>query len=1073
MKLPQLIILFFVSFSSTFSQSEEYIFKQITVEDGLSQSTVTSIIQDEKGYLWFGTAQGLNKYDGYKFKVFTNDIFDSTSISDNGISSLYKDKKGSLWIGTILGGLNLYNRRNDSFIRIKLKSSNFVKPENSAEYYEYPIVFSRNNNETITAIAEDSKERMWIGTWGNGIYIIKKNGELIKHLYYRKDLQNGLSYNRITSIVIDGKNDIWIGTFGGGLNRLRSDFTGDIASIENNFIRYSANEESSSPLSDNKVISVFIDSKKNIWIGTFYGGLNLLTTDELNKSADITVFKKFLKSSSKTSLSNNCVMTIQEDTFRNLWIGTFGGGLNLFSEENNSFTHFYNDPLSENSLGDNDVLSLTVDKSGLLWVGSHLGKGISIISRKILKFNHLKKALMGGKGLNDNVIWCFYEDNSGLIWIGTYRGGLNAYDRKNKSFTFYKNSTINSNSISDNHLRSIKGDKEGRLWIGTYSQGLNLFNPTTKKFYRYLHNEKDENTIGSNQIQDIFIDDDGMVYLATFGGGLNYFDLNSYKEGSKIEFKKFINNPENSNSLSDNRVYKIYKTREGGLWIGTFGGGLNFFDKTSSRFKSYKNIPGDSFSLSSNRILTIFESRNGHLWIGTYGGGLNRFDRKSGKFFRYTAKNGLSSDVIYGILEDNKGNLWMSTDLGIFRYDIQTKKFDQYDLQDGIQSLEFSGGAYLKTKNGEIFFGGINGINHFYPDSIRNNPFIPPIVITSIFASNQQIKGELNEIKMPYNKNFLSFEFASLDYTNSVDNKYAYKLEGLEDEWKYTDANNRTANYTNLSPGTYIFKVKGTNNDGKWNEEGAFVTIIITPPFWTTWWFIMIISLIVLALIYYLSTLRFKNQLAIEKLKTKLSADLHDNIGSGLTEIAILSELAASKPVEESSKELRNISNLARRLVDNMSDIVWVVNPKRDSLHDLIVRLKDSYNDFLLSIGISFKTSNIEKLSGIKLPIDFKQNLFLILKEGINNAVKHSNCKHIYLDVSLRGDVIEFTLNDDGIGMNIENLEYGNGIRNMENRANLIGGKLKIKSTQGEGTTIRFIGRIGRMSKINFLIKNK
>jgi signal transduction histidine kinase len=325
-----------------------------------------------------------------------------------------------------------------------------------------------------------------------------------------------------------------------------------------------------------------------------------------------------------------------------------------------------------------------------------------------------------------------------------------------------------------------------------------------------------------------------------------------------------------------------------------------------------------------------------------------------------------------------------------------------------------------------------------------------------------------------HKKNFITFEFSSLDYTDPRDNQYSYTLEGLQDDWQLTESSSRSATYTDLRPGTYVFKVRGSNSDGVWSENYASIKIKILYPFWETWWFITLMIILLAAFIYYLGTMRTKNLLAIEKIKSKLAADLHDNIGSGLTEISILSEVASRKNNSEqklSGSELNKISEISRQLVDNMSDIVWVVNPSRDSLHDLILRLKDNYSELLNSMGISFKSKNLESLKEVKLPMDVKQNLYLIFKEAINNSIKHSKCRHITLESNLRNDVLEISLTDDGNGFDETIHSKGNGLKNMEKRAAQIKGRIKIKSSVSSGTSIRFIGKSGSTNKFKALLK--
>ncbi len=580
------------------------------------------------------------------------------------------------------------------------------------------------------------------------------------------------------------------------------------------------------------------------------------------------------------------------------------------------------------------------------------------------------------------------------------------------------------------------------------------------------------NSIGSNQVQDILIESDSVYWIGTFGGGLNKVSVNGNPINQKLIFKKYKHDKNDPQSISDNRVYKLFRSRDGVFWIGTYGGGLNSFDPKSEKFKSYPAISGIDDKFNSENLMTIHEDYEGTLWLGSYGGSLTSFDRKTEKLKRYSFREGLTSGVVYGILEDDSKNLWISSDDGIFSLNIKTKEINRYDIQDGLQSLEFSGGAYFKDENGILYFGGINGFNYFDPAKIKSNSYIPQVVITSVKVFNEQIKGEKKEIILDYKKNFISFEFSSLDFSDPQDNQYSFILEGLQNEWQTTDASSRIANYTNLSPGTYTFKVRGSNSDGIWGENYTSVKIVILGPFWQTWWFITLVIILLALFLYYLSTMRIKNLLAIEKLKSKLAADLHDNIGSGLTEISILSEVASRKNNDDhkyADVELNKISDISRQLVDNMSDIVWVVNPNRDSLHDLILRLKDSYSEPLNSLGISFKAKHLEKLENVKLPMDVKQNLYLIFKEAINNSIKHSNCKQITLDANLRNDVLEISLTDDGIGFDEESITKGNGLKNMENRASQIGGRIKMKTSTNAGTSIRFIGKPGSKNKLKLL----
>jgi two-component system, sensor histidine kinase ChiS len=1048
-------------------ENDEYTIKQLKVKDGLSQSSILAILQDRKGFMWFATGRGLNKYDGYNVTVYLNNPKDTSSISDNGIASLYEDNDGYIWVGTTDGFINRFDRRTDTFKRFNLNSIISLSKRLDANYYEFPLLFSRNSDNSITSISGDSHGKIWIGTWGKGIFILDKTSGTILNLVHDANDPQSLSFDRITKIISDKDGNIWIATFGGGLNKASWNANQKKLNEKIPFLHYKIESSKKKSLSDNKVITLFEDKNGSIWIGTYYGGLNKLDYENKNRPPELTEFNnfKFLEK----NLIDNSIMAISEDNLGFLWVGTFGRGLNRFSPNNNSYINFVHDNLNDNSIADNDIISLYKDNSGIIWVGTHLGEGVSRLEKKNVKFDLIKSIPSSSASLNDDVVWSILKDKDGILWVGTYRGGLNRYDETKKIFTYYKNDPSNSNSLSNNHVRSLAKDKFGNLWVGTYAGGLNKFTSGNGKFTRYLHNKSDSLSIGGNQIQHLYIDSNSVMWIATFGGGLNVLDLKNQIKPIP-HFTNYGYDPSDSLSISDNRAYTIYEDRQKNLWIGTYGGGLNKFDRVTKKFERFRYDPKNSFSLQNDKVLCLYEDFSGNFWIGTSGNGLVKFDRDNKKFTSYGAEKNLDADVVYGILEDDRKNLWLSTSNGIYKFSYEMETTTHYDIQDGVQSLEFSGGAYFKAANSEMFFGGINGMNRFFPTRVKDNSYIPPVVITSIKVADQFIKGERKNLILSHNENFITIEFAALAYSDPADNYYSYMLEGFDDDWKFTDAKYRIANYTNLPPGEYIFKVKGSNQDKVWNPNEIKIHVLINPPFWRTWWFTAFVVLIISVAIYYLGSMRARNLLAIEKLKTKLAADLHDNIGSGLTEISILSELA-KKDIEGSSNlnthgMLKNISEVARQLVDNMSDIVWVVNPKRDSLHDLLVRLKDSYSDILSSYGISFKIISLDKLDNLTLPMDYRQNLYLIFKEGINNAIKHSKCKKITLEANVNNNNLELTLIDDGIGLNINNLDYGNGIKNIEARSKYIGGKLKWESSVERGTTIRFIGDIRNAKRL-------
>ncbi|MGE5497006.1 MAG: triple tyrosine motif-containing protein, partial [Syntrophothermus sp.] len=415
---------------------------------------------------------------------------------------------------------------------------------------------------------------------------------------------------------------------------------------------------------------------------------------------------------------------------------------------------------------------------------------------------------------------------------------------------------------------------------------------------------------------------------------------------------------------------------------------------------------------------------------------------------------------------------WLSTNKGISKFDLKRKSFRNYSPGDGLQSYQFNGGAFFKNSRGEMFFGGIKGLNSFYPDSVKDNRVIPPIVFTNFLIFNKSVKTgedsplkksitETDEIRLNYNQSVFSFEFAALHYSNPSENQYAYKLEGFDKNWNYSK-NRRFASYTNLDPGTYTFRVIGSNNDGVWNKTGASVRIIIAPPYWKTWWFISLCFLLLICIIWLIFAIRMRHLLAIERLRLKISADLHDDIGTRLTEISMLSDIASSMDTQRESTEIKEtvkkVGSIARNLIDNMSDIIWLINPKKDSLNELFLKLRDSYEEILSYSQILLHINNAEFLEQIKLPIEYRKHLYLIFKEALNNALKYSNCTEISINTQVNGKILDITLYDNGIGFETDRQSSGNGLGNMKARAEQIKGTLRIQSKPGEGTMIKFTG---------------
>jgi ligand-binding sensor domain-containing protein len=860
-KLFIFVLLFRVLiFNPLNAQVHNFTFEQISLNEGLSQSIVTFIHQDSIGFMWFGTEDGLNKYDGYKFTVFRNDPKDPTSISYNQINAIAEDRHGTMWFGCFYGGLNRYDYSRNRFTRFQ------NDPNDSTS-------LSHNN---ITCIYEDHSGTLWIGTEGglNKMVVDSLDTTRIKFIRYLNDPKkpSSLSQNNVQSIIEDAYHVLWIGTRG-GLNRLNMEEREKPDPI---FIHHLNQPGDPLSLSHNYVRTLYGDRNGVLYVGTVGGGLNIMIPSGRGVDTPGFIHHRHDPKNPK-SLSHDEVYSIFEDTAGLLWIGTNGGGIDIFDRENEQFHNYRNNPYQANSLCYNEIRAISEDRSGLIWIGTY-GGGIDKVDKTRNQFAHYAPILGNPNSLSHEIVWSIYEDSAGILWLGTHGGGLNRFDRKSNQWKLYLHHPNDPNSLSHNIVRLIYPDRAGFLWIGTNGGGICRFDPTTEKFTTYQNDPLNSKSLSYNEIRSLFQDSQGYLWIGTNGGGLNKM-IPGASASDPPEFIHYQNRPNDPTSISNNFVREMLEDAAGNLWFGTQGGGLNKFDPKTGIATHYRANPADSNALNNDYIFTVYADSAGILWLGTWGGGLNRFDPKTGKFKTYLTEDGLPNNEIYGILEDNRGYLWLSTNNGLSRFNPRTETFRNYNIADGLQSNEFNGGSYFKSRSGELFFGGINGFNSFYPDHIEDNTCIPPVVITNFQKFNQDFVfgkslTELDKITLSYRDYFISFEFAALDFTTPSKNQYAFKMEGLDKDWIYTNAQKRFATYTTLAPGTYTFRVKGSNNDGFWNETGYTLKVIITPPIWKTWWFRILAGFFVLLMIYSWYTRRLKTMQMKFELKTAHDAQM-------------------------------------------------------------------------------------------------------------------------------------------------------------------------------------------------------
>ncbi|MGZ3757870.1 MAG: two-component regulator propeller domain-containing protein [Mucilaginibacter sp.] len=867
-----------------FSQKPNVKFRQINIEQGLSNSWVETIYQDSRGFMWIGTRNGLDRYDGQQFKVYITDAKDPTSISDNFIKYIYEDRDHNLWVGTA-NGLNKFDAGKDNFIR----------------YKHNPADTKSISNNIITCIYADNSKNLWVSTFGGGLNLLNKDEKGFDHFTRKISDKKSISSDSTNYICQDLNGNIWVGTET-GLNLFNKK--------DRSFTLYSNSLDDDHSNISNVIKYIQADKKGNLWLGSDNAGVIVFNIKEKS-------FKQYKhQPNNDASLSGNEVRCVLVDRKDQVWIGTVNEGLNLYNPETDNFFHYqyqFDNPLS---LSQKTASAVFEDNQGNLWVGSHRG-GVNLYAPNANRFNVYKQE-EAPTTISFSDVKSFCQDNKGNIWVGTDGGGLNLFNTKTNTFRRYLYDPSNPKTVGSNAVLDIIQDSAGNIWVSTWGGGLNLFDPVKGTFTRFKNNPEDNTTISSDFVQKAYQDEQGNLWVGTYFGGLNLFDPKTH------QFKRIVKDPDGATAFLGKNVVTINGDKAGHVWFGTDDGGLNCYNLTTKRFSHYFNRGEGNPDLRE-----IFTDSKGRVWVGQTG--LYLFDPVKNKFAIYTQKAGLASEIIKGIAEGDHGDLWISTSSGLIRFNPQTFAFTKFNVADGLQGLEFEPNAALRTQNGEMFFGGTKGLNTFYPDKIQVNKFIPPVYITNFQIFNKTISPTdknapltteislTKQITLSYRQSSLEFEYAALNYTTSSNNQYAYKLEGFDTSWNYV-GNARKAAYTNLNPGTYTFRVKASNNDGVWNEKGASVVIIINPPFWLTWWFKILSLVVVIGGAYGF----YRNKVnGIQNQKRRLEAQVLERTAEVVQKVEELQNVneelqAQSEELQSQSEELQAQSENLHRLNEEL-----------------------------------------------------------------------------------------------------------------------------------------------------------
>ena len=1074
-RLLTTIILSLVILQNGFGQQDYIRFKRLTINEGLSLSSVYTIFQDSKGFMWFGTEDGLNKYDGKRFQIYRPVPGDSNSLGYKWTEIIFEDGKGQLWFGS-KGGLTRLNPERECFTKY-----------NS---------FSRTNNltgDTITCLKEDHSNQLWVGTT-NGLNQIDVSSNKVKEAHLIGEQIN---------VIEQSLHNLWIGTNSGlyvkdsenhsfrkvivnqadslklVVQSITSDSSGNTwAGIGDKLFKYQYKEEdsnwslvadfASSEQNIQQVEEIVIADHKNIWVGCVTGLFKFSEetgrTEKITRSVD-----------SSHSLAINASKPLLLDDLGFIWYGTFGDGIYRIDTKTNHLTNFRNNPGDLKSLSEDAINCIYQDRNGDIWFGT-FGAGINIYRPQSHKFAFLSHQPFNPNSLSSNFIWSILECDNQKLWIGTNDAGLNIFDPVTNQFQVFDHRSNDPFSLSHSSVREVFQDSNKRIWIGTDGGGLNRFFPESGRFKHYKNDPSDQLSISSNSVRVVYEDRIGRIWIGA-RNGLNLFDA------EKGNFKRFMHDDNDDHSLSNDFVYSsIYHDASNNLWVGTYGGGLNKMEIESGQFDHYINDPSDIESLSDNIVFSIYEDPDGIFWIGT-NSGLNRFDPSSEKFKRFGLREGLPNEVIYGVMADNRSNLWLSTNKGICRFSLVDYSTKNFNANDGLQSNEFNGGAFHRGGSGMMYFGGVYGLNIIDPELGYINDNNSQVVITSLeifgnevitntkieeaTSKNRIMKIEDNyylpvqisyaeEIILDYQHRSFSIEYAALNNTNPDNLRFQYILEGFDHDWNDTGTRDFIS-FANMPAGEYVLRVRSLNTDGFEGLSDARLQIHIKPPFWRTWWFYLaetLLLIVILTFIYkYLLKIRTNKLLMIqnEKIfkanqklqesesslrnlnatKDKFFSIISHDLKNPFTSLLSISELM-TKDYEELDEEdkhqgISKVYDSARRIFQLLENLLtWSrsqsgrlhFSPARLDLRKLINENVGLLEESANSKGIRLRTS----LPGIAEAFCDQEMINTVVRNLINNAIKFSQRDADVLIV-LKDEDAHWTMSvvDKGIGISEEN----------------------------------------------------
>lgn len=951
-----IVILLLISCTSSYSQKKSLKFQHYGKQEGINQSSVNFIFQDHKDFIWVANFGGINKFDGYEFTSYVNEFDDSRSISDNSVWTIYERRDRTLWFGT-KNGLSRYNREADNF-------SNFHVQDNTQP----------SNTLAVKALFEDKNSRFYIGSEGEGLFTFSLDKGTFESVTLIPE------HAKISAISEDETGNLWVGTENLGLFKISSDRSQVLGFIDGKLL-----------LSET-IWSIYCDQLGQTWIGTDRDGL--IKYDGLSENF---VFCKDQEKQNGYN-SGNKVKSISKGSPDVLWIGSATEGLSYYSYKDERFYHYVHDPYDNNSLFDNDVSSTCMGANGVLYVGFYMKGFDKVITTP---FFTMKNNPDKPNTISNNNVYCMYIDRKGLLWLGTFGGGLNSFDPKTNEIEHFMYDDKNPNSISHDWVRIILEDSDDNLWVGTWGGGLNKFDRKSGVFKRYMPEIGNAKSLNLNIITSLFEDSDGELWIGTYGGGINIYQPDS------DDFRSIRHDKNNENSLSDDHITSFYQDENGLIWICTYGGGLTNYNKKTNQFERFLPNQRESNSLNNHKTLYVFdEIDSSFFWITTLGGGINKFYYKENRFINYTEKNGLPNNSTMGMLKDVNNTYWVSTNNGISNFDPVKETFTNYTITDGLGSDDYNLKAFAQTEDGIMYFGGKNGITFFNPSDLEPKVEFPKVAFTRIEIEDSIYTCTQEKFEIPY-KSHIVFDYAAInpDKTNNI--AYAYQLVGVDQEWRNMNKI-RHLEFNNLDPRNYQLRVKSTNGNNVWNDQYASINLNILPPWYMTWYFRLSGLCVVLLSAYSFYRIKLNraetlNMQLENKVKERTTIINEKNVALESEKVKTESAYKQLKKTEGFKKELTSmiVHDLKNPLVTILS------NSSRNSEDKNLVSINKSGNTMLNLIENVLEVQKFEEAK-VKLSVS-QSTLKHILSDAIRQTEVLAEEKRIqminYIDASCRVNV--------------------------------------------------------------------